>query len=480
MEKERLQLTESHYFVALGRRLLLNVPTGLFYEVNNVVADLVQSASRNGTLSAAGARMLKKYRREDVDEAVAYLEEEGFFVAAPPEPPKPPLRNWPMRTLELCITHACNLACRYCYGGKPGDVDCALRYGAERAHMDQETALRGVDFLFKASGRLKRINVVFFGGEPFLNFELMRRVTGYCRAKEKQTGKRVNLSVVTNGTRLNEETARFVKANRIGVQISIDGPARIQDSNRPFPGGASSYETVIEGMQALRKAGVGHLPARATAAHNGLDNLGVLKHLVDLGFSSVHIEPALGDSAYGALTRRDVAKLIRQEEEVAAFFVDQIKAGHYFNYHSLVRHVRGTRVVQEKRHFFCGAGRGLVTLTSEGAFYPCHRFAGCEDFRLGSLDEGIDDTKRAPFRTLHVDSRPGCKSCWARYLCGGGCWRHAYDAHGGLEQPDEAHSCRLIRRQIELAMAVNTILSVTDRQIIDGIFEDVTLSYLKA
>lgn len=478
VRSNKTQIEEHHCFEALGQRILVNVATSLFYSINNVVADFIALTTRF-PFDKAVARLRRKYRSSDVDEALAYLEKERFLAAKPAALPKPPAPKWPLRTLELCVTHACNLGCRYCYGGAP-DADCSLRYGATKPHMDEETALRGIDFLVEGSGKVKELNVVFFGGEPLLNFELIKRVTHYCRAKAKETGKRFNLSMVTNGTRITAEVARFTRANRIGMQVSIDGPPRIQDVNRPFLDGSGSHETVLAGLKELKTAGFRHLPARATAAHGAFDNLNVLKHLVDMGFTSVHIEPALGDSAYGALTRRDMAKLIRQEEAVAAFFVERIRAGQYFNYHSLVRHVRGTRVVQDKRHFFCGAGRGLVTLANDGSLYPCHRFAGCEEFRLGTLDTGIDNAKRMPFRTLHVDARPGCKSCWARYFCGGGCWRHAYDAHGGLERPDETFSCVLIRRQIELAMAVNTILNVSDRQIIDGIFEEDTLSYLKA
>lgn len=483
VRKESLpeRLAEHHRFEALGQRVLLNVATSLFYQVNNVVFDLVGLCE---TLSVAGAvgRMRRRYKGAAIEEALDYLEKAGFFSKNGGAEMRPPARHYPLRNLELILTHACNLACRYCYGSpSPGDNGGGgpLLYGAKLAHMPEPVALAGVDYLFAHAGNLKHINLIFFGGEPFLNLPVMKKVTAYCREREKTTGKKVDLSVVTNGTHLRDDVIRFVNEQRISVQISIDGPPAIHDRNRPQRGGAGSYDAMMPGVRALLAARPGRVPARATASAGAMDNLAVLKHLVGLGFKSVHVEPSLHDSGSGTFTPADIEEMLRQEDAVAAFFLERIRAGEYFNYHTLVRHVRDTRVVREKRRFYCGAGRGLLTLSSEGAFYPCHRFVGNPDYCLGTLEAGIDESKRAPFRALHVDARPECRACWARYFCGGGCWKHAQEANGGLKAPDSAYACRLTRRQVELAMAINAELDVSDKEILNGIFESATLPYLK-
>ncbi|MBI2431896.1 MAG: SPASM domain-containing protein [Candidatus Hydrogenedentes bacterium] len=472
MKHADLRVAECHAFQALGQRILLNVETSLFYAVNNVSLDLVGYCSRLG-MHKGMSLARRRYRREDVEEAASYLASEGFFTTAPPPKPAPEHRSYPLRTLELCVTHGCNLACRYCYGRTPlpaNDASCFL-YGASTAPMSEETAFRGIDYLFANSGRLRKVHVTYFGGEPLLNFPLIKAVTRYCRAREKQHGKEAELSVVTNGVLLDEERVHFFNQHRVSVQVSMDGPKGIHDANRSFRDGSGSYDVMLPGVKQLLKNRNGRVPVRATAAHGALELRAVLEHLLGLGFRSVHIEPALGGDGKSAFNEQDLDQMLAQEEEVAALIVDRIQQGEFLDYHSLVRHVRATRLVRDRRYFFCGAGRGLLCLSNEGKFYPCHRFAGIEEYCLGDLDEGIDESKRAPFRTLHVGRRPGCRTCWARYFCGGGCWKHAHDAHGGLEQPDEQFSCRIVRRQTELAMAINAALGVTDQEIVSGRYE---------
>jgi uncharacterized protein len=347
--------------------------------------------------------------------------------------------------------------------------------------MTEDTALRAVDCFWEGSGRLQELNLTFFGGEPFLNLPLMRTVAAHCQEKSRETGKKIALSVVTNGTLLDAAALQFVRDHRVGVQISIDGPSSVHNRNRPCADGSGSHGAVMAGMRRLRASGRGHIPARVTVARGGDDIAEVFRYLTREGFSSVHVEPDLGGGCEGAgLDTGEIDALIRQEEQVASLLVDMVGQGRHANYHGLVRHVRDTRVVHERRHFYCGAGRGLICASSEGEWYPCHRFTGIKEYCLGTVDTGINHERRVPFNSLHVDKRPGCRECWARYFCGGGCWSHAHNAHGGIERPDEERACRLTRRQIELAMAVNAVLGVPDQAIISGIYDETTLPYLKA
>lgn len=452
------QCPEYHLFSALGRKMAFHVPSMLYYVLSDAANVLLSEAGRAGP-AAARRKTAWRHGPRAAREAYSALSAAGFFdgAAAPKVAPET-LR--PLSTLELCVTHACNLACRYCYGSRDHESckqDGGLLYGAQEAQMPETVAQAGIDLLLARSGRLKTVNVSFFGGEPFLNFPLIQAATLYAEAQALARGKAVRFSAVTNGTPLTPEMIDFVKAHHIQVQVSMDGPAAVHDANRPFRAGAGSYESVCRGS-ALLKTAQRHPTARATAAHGNLDAPAVLAHLQSLGFGSVHVEPALWNSGAGTMNDEDVAALMRQEEEIAARIVAGIDAGEVHEYHALTRLIRETRVIKERRRYFCGAGRGLLCLSAEGKFYPCHRFAGQEPFCLGTLQTGLDDRKRQPFRLLHVDARPGCRECWARYLCGGGCWDHANSAHGELAMPDETKSCRIMRRRLELAMAVNAIL----------------------
>ena len=415
-----LSLAPHHCFEALGERLLLHIDNSLYYRVNNVVFDLVRTTDRDGW-NAAVTRIRRRYRAGDIRDAVAYLEQEGFLGKASVSQERPSPRMRPLSTLELCVTHGCNLGCRYCYGRhNTGNGDPL--YGSSRTDMPEDVAIKAIDLFWEGTGSLKELNLTFFGGEPFLNLPLMRTVAAYCREKERDTGKKIALSVVTNGTLLTEEAVAFAREHQVSVQISIDGPPAVQNKNRPFRDGTGSYEVVVAGMRRLRASGRRHIPARVTAAQGNMEALQTFRHLTELGFSSVHLEPDLGGGCEdGSLSAKDVDILIRQEEEVARAFVDLIQRGSYANYHGLVRHIRDTRVVHNRRHFYCGAGRGLICASNEGEFYPCHRFLGIKTYCLGTVDTGIDHEKRKPFNTLHVDARPGCRECWARYFCGGGC-----------------------------------------------------------
>jgi len=323
--------------------------------------------------------------------------------------------------------------------------------------MSEETARGGIDLLLAHSGRLRDVNVVFFGGEPFLNFTLIRAATLYAKRQAARAGKRVRLSAVTNGTRLTPDVLEFVKANGIRLQISMDGPPEIHDVNRPRRGGRGSYTAVRKGLDGL-SAVQGKPPGRATAARGNVDAMAVMAHLWAAGCGSVHLEPALWNSGAATMDAHDIDRLLAQEEGLAQAIVDGLDTGEVIDYHALTRLIRDTRVIRERRRYFCGAGRGLICLTAAGDLYPCHRFAGQEAFRLGSLKEGLDHDKRQPYRKLHVDARSGCRECWARHLCGGGCWDHAVGAHGALDHPDEEKSCRIMRRRLELAMAANALI----------------------
>ena len=473
---------EFHLFQKLGKSILFNVETLLCYEVTPVVEDLVTRLSTNGRRNPVQA-LKRKYPAGDIEEALAYLVREGFIRPGPDQQPRPALRKRRgIRHLELMVTHACNLGCRYCYGfdGPENWKGSPHLYGAGTSGMSLETACRGVDFLFQASGAQKELSLIFFGGEPLLEIELIENLLPYVRDKEKEQDKKVSLSLSTNGLLLTEKVVPFLVKNHIGCQVSIDGPKDLQDANRCLPDGGGSYDLILPGIRRLIAARNGKVPARVTLAHGSVAMPEILEHLLSLGFDSVHMEPAVGTLPGISVTREDLAEIKNQIETLALFLVKSLKNDRYFNFSNLVKYIRQTRVIRERSAHYCGAGRTYLALSQDGAFYPCHRFVGLDKYRMGDLDAGFDLTLQQKMVDLTVDDRPVCRECWARYLCGGGCWKHAVDRNGGLEVPDNDFSCEIIRHEIECAMAVNSELKVGDEEILSDLYEKSTEPYLVA
>ena len=477
-------LTEHHLFQRFDKQILFNVETMLFYEVNPVVSDLVASLEKNQD-SVNVASLRQKYDRWEIKNTITYLEKEGFFGKGDGDhrSVRPVLKKRRgIRHLELLVTHSCNMACRYCYGahGQEKWEGNPYLYGADSGGMSFDTAKKGVDYLFEASGPQKELSIIFFGGEPLLEIDLLEKIVPYIRRKEKGTGKKADLSLSTNGLLLATETVDFLAKNRIGCQVSIDGPAGIHNRTRLLPNGKGSYDAILPGVKRLISRRPGKVPARVTAAHKLIDLKGVVSHLFDLGFGSVHVEPAIGSSGEMGVTNEDVEEIKRQNEALALFLVESVKNNRFFNYSNLVKHIRHTRVVKERLAHYCGAGRTYFALAQDGGFYPCHRFVGMDKFRMGDIDNGIDLTLQKKILNLTVDNRPVCRECWARYLCGGGCWKHAVDAHGSLDTPEYDLSCQIIRHEIECAMAINSELAVSDQDILSTMYEEASEPYLLA
>lgn len=474
------RLSEVHAFERLGERILFHVDSLQFFEVSPLALDLVH---RLQVGEADPVRTLRaRYSRREIRRCLEELSANGILRTGPNSARQAVQlrRRAGIRHLELMVTHACNMRCRYCYGSDAheGWRDASHLYGAEESGMRWEVARQGIDFLMRASGRAGEVSLVFFGGEPLLEFELIRRAVDYAERQAEVHHKRISFSLSTNGIGLSEEVVDFLVDHGIGCQVSIDGPELIHDANRRLASGKGSYERVMQGVGRLLKRRPGRVPARVTVSRDQVDLPEVADHLFNLGFGSVHVEPVIGACGGLAVEAADVARMQRQTEVLAGHLLRRVREGRVFNFSNLVRHVRQTRVVEQRLAHYCGAGRTYLALAQDGAFYPCHRFVGMPEYRMGDLVSGFDRRLQQKILDLTVDRRPGCKDCWARYLCGGGCWKHAEDVNGGLERPDEATSCSLIRHQIECAMAVNTELKVSDQELLSKNYEEQAEPYL--
>ncbi len=443
-----------HRFERLGRRILFNTETLLAYAADDAAYELAGALTEP---AASPEALLAAHGPERLAAAAASLAAEGFLCATPPPlPPKAPRRPPPVTTLELMLTHACNLRCAYCYGREDGAPHL---YGADRAGMSLATARRGLDLLFALSGRAGRVAAVFFGGEPLLALDVLEAAAAHGRELEKTTGKRLDLSLSTNATLLDARARRLLARQRIGCQVSLDGPPAVHDACRRTIDGRGSYAAAAANVRALTAMRPGRVPARATLASGVTDVGAVVGHLLGLGFGSVHVEPAAGGCPV-SMPPSDVPAVLAANERLAHDLVDSARAGRAVGYENLTRQLRATRQVRRRQQYGCGAGRSLLALSQDGRLYPCHRFVGNERLAMGDAESGPDLAARRRYAALNVDRRPGCADCWARHLCGGGCLHQALKPDGEIGEPDREVACTISLHLIECALALHAELGL--------------------
>ena len=353
----------------------------------------------------------------------------------------------PLATLVLEAAQTCNLRCTYCYAGGGS-------YGGEARVMRPELAARAARHLVDASGDLESVTLVLFGGEPLLNLPALKAAVLEGEAAAAARGKRLVVSITTNGTRFTPEVLDFLADHRIGVSVSIDGPPDLHDANRPYVGskGRGSYADVVDGVTRLRER-TGRPPAaRVTLNPDQWARIPeVFEHVLGLGFLEVGIAPTSPVSAKLLPTPAQDEALFAGFSRLAQRFLDDAGRGRVLPFSNLLDLLAKLHLGQVKG-VPCGAGLGYVAMDAEGAFYLCHRFAGNGKFRIGDLDAGIDHAKaRACLDEQAAPREDACSSCWARSLCAGGCHYENHQRESVLGLP-QGGSCHFIRRWIELGI----------------------------
>ena len=388
------------------------------------------------------------------------LKKLGLARAESVTPPPPPAPG-PVSALTLLITQRCNLRCVYCYGQDPGPG----------AYMSQETAFAAVDWLIRQSGPQQRLTVAFFGGEPLLNFAVLRRTVEYAKTRCAEAGKAVSFSLTTNATLLGEHEAAWLAREMGSVAVSCDGPQKIHDARRPRRDGGGSYAAVSAGVARL----LGHGQALGQrllgrAVWSGEDDPRVVRDaLAGLGFPRVSLgqaSPSVDWKKSGTLPKlRDLSPLGALAEAEAAALLSRVKAreenpARLTPLATPLATILQRLLNREKRLFFCGRGRASLAVSHQGGLYPCHRFVGEKPFSLGRLDNAATG-REAHCASPVVRQRP-CVCCFAKYLCGGGC-AHDHLAMTGQAGQPAPDFCRLMRRQAEIAAALSLELDGGDR-----------------
>ncbi|MCL6450865.1 MAG: SPASM domain-containing protein [Acetobacteraceae bacterium] len=353
----------------------------------------------------------------------------------------------PLKVMFLHVAHDCNLACRYCFAGQGS-------YRARVEYMTPGVAQAAVDLLMRESDEEGAL-IRFFGGEPLLNFDLMRTVVAYAKERARALGKKLNFSIFTNATVITDEIARFLAENNFEILISLDGPPRTNDRMRVQRNGEPSYHLVIEGVKTLRRYIAGrHIGCRVVLTPQDLDLVEIVGHILGLGIWKVMFGKVweTGSEPY-AFKPVDVERLKAGFTEIAATYTDSVLRGkfHWLGINPLGGFIFRQLEGGNKDVYHCLAGRKSAAVTPSGDIWPCFHFVGRERFHLGHVTTGINESVRQRFVQNYSENRKSCRSCWARYLCGGGCPANHLARYGDITKANPVQ-CDIDRHVLELSM----------------------------
>ena len=351
-----------------------------------------------------------------------------------------------VKALCLHVAHTCNLNCEYCFASQG-------KYHGERALMTPDVAKRAIDFLIENSGTRRNLEVDFFGGEPLMNWQVVKDTVAYARSIEQEKGKNFRFTLTTNGMLIDDEVIDFCNKEMHNVVLSLDGRKHIHDHLRKDYAGNGSYDRIVPKFQKLAAARGGRdYYMRGTFSHNNVDFTEDIVHMADLGFTELSMEPVVcapGDPY--ALTEEDLPKLFEQYELLAMEMLKRRREGRPITfYHYMIDLQSGPCIY--KRIAGCGSGTEYMAVTPWGELYPCHQFVGDEKYSMGDLWKGVTNTElRDRFKQVSAYSRPECRDCWARLYCSGGCAANAYHATGSINGVYE-YGCKLFKKRMECAI----------------------------
>ena len=461
-----LGLREFHRFEAAGQPFLYLVPSAAVFaldEVSDAVLGVLRTGDRpyGDLLAGLGSR----FDGAAVADATAeLLRVRAIGESRPPaaaglqsrgQGPSRVIPLIPLSTMVLNVTNKCNLACTYCYEyGEDRIVDTAN--GKKPKFMTEATAREAVDFMLQEAGASPRAHLTFFGGETLLNFPVVKATVAYARQRAAETGKRVDFGLTTNATLLRPEIVEFLIENEVGVTISIDGPKEMQDRFRVFHDGSGSYEAVMPKIRDLLRKHRGRpIGARVTLTKQTLDIRRIYRHLTEeIGFAEVGFAPVTtaGGRDY-AIEDEGFDHLLAQFRDLAQDFLEAALQNRHHGFSNVKETVEEIHKGVSKA-YPCGAGLGLMGVATDGDVSLCHRFAGSDAHRLGTVRDGVDrDAQRQFLERHHLDDKTDCRTCWARPLCAGGCYHEAHTRYGTTERPN-LHYCEWIRGWTETCLKV--------------------------
>lgn len=452
-----------HLYKNNGYNMVLDVNSGSIHVVDDVVYDVLELLNEaedrrkeEGFRQEITDKMLAKYGEDitvedmkDVFEDLDELEENGtlFTVDVYKEGVIDfKKRQTVVKALCLHIAHDCNLACRYCFAGEG-------EYKGDRSLMSLEVGKKALDFLVANSGNRRNLEVDFFGGEPLMNFDVVKELVAYGRELEKTHDKHFRFTLTTNGVLLRDDVIEFANKEMDNIVLSIDGRKEVHDHMRPFKNGKGSYDFILDKFKKVAESrNQQKYYVRGTFTHYNLDFVKDVLSLADEGFEQISVEPVVaGPEEPYAIREEDIPQICEGYDELAKEMLKRKKEGRGFNFFHYMIDLSGGPCVY-KRLSGCGSGTEYLAVTPWGDLYPCHQFVGEEEFCLGNVDDGIVNTEmRDTFKLCNVYAKEECRNCFAKFYCSGGCAANAYHCHQDINKPYEI-GCELQRKRVECAI----------------------------
>ena len=446
-----------HQYKFGGYNIVLDICSGSVHAVDDIAYDIIadyQSTDRQTLIEKTAS----KYPAEplsDIEECydqITELKNAGkLFCEDAFKPMAGALKaktSGVIKALCLHIAHTCNLNCSYCFASQG-------KYHGERALMSYEVGKRALDFLVENSGSRHNLEVDFFGGEPLMNFDVVKKLVEYARSIEKEKNKHFRFTLTTNGVLVDDDVIEFANKEMSNVVLSLDGRKEVHDRYRVDYAGNGSWEKIVPKFQKfVKERGNKDYYMRGTFTHANPDFLEDIKTMLDLGFTQLSMEPvvAAADDP-SALTEEDKPIVEKQYEELAKLMLKRDKEGRPFTFYHYMIDLKGGPCIY-KRISGCGSGTEYMAVTPWGDLYPCHQFVGDEKFKLGDIYNGVTNkSMQNEFASCNVYARPDCADCWAKFYCSGGCAANAYHATGSVTGVYK-YGCDLFRKRMECAIAV--------------------------
>lgn len=465
-----------HQYRNNGYNIVLDVYSGAVHLVDDLcyrMLELLQEGKEDPTIESLEQpetkemlleRMQDTYKKEDIEDALDDIKEltregrlftEDVYESYVGEVKK---RKTVVKALCLHIAHDCNLACKYCFA-EEGE------YHGRRALMSYEVGRKALDFLIQNSGSRRNLEVDFFGGEPLMNWQVVKDLVAYGREQEKVHDKHFRFTVTTNGVLLNDEIQEFINKEMDNVVLSLDGRKEINDQMRPFRNGKGSYDLIVPKFQKLAESrNQEKYYIRGTFTRNNLDFSNDILHFADLGFKQMSIEPVVGEESDPyAIREEDIPKICEEYDKLAKIMIEREKEGKGFHFFHFMIDLEGGPCIS-KRLSGCGSGTEYLAVTPWGDLYPCHQFVGKEEFLMGNVDEGITKPEIAEeFRGCSVYSKEKCKDCFAKFYCSGGCMANSYNFHGTIHDAYDI-GCEMQRKRVECAIMMKAAMAQIEEE----------------
>ncbi len=457
-----------HSYKLGGFNIVLDVCSGSVHTVDEVAFDIINLYEKEDKENIISL-MLEKYgNREDVTKEelelcfddIEELKNEGrLFSEDSFEPMAGELKKKSagiVKALCMHIAHTCNLNCSYCFASQG-------KYHGDRTMMSFEVGKQAFDYLIANSGTRRNLEVDFFGGEPLMNFDVVKELVAYARSIEKEHGKNFRFTLTTNGVLIDDDVIDFANKEMSNVVLSLDGRKDVHDRFRVDYNGKGSWEKIVPKFQKLVEAREGkNYYMRGTFTHHNPDFLEDIKEMLSLGFKELSMEPVVcAEDDPSALTEADLPVVMKQYEELAELMLKKHKEGDGFTFYHYMIDLKGGPCIY-KRISGCGSGTEYMAVTPWGDLYPCHQFVGEEKYKLGDVWKGVTNTDiQNEFAECNVYTREECRNCWARLYCSGGCAANAYHATGSVKGIYKT-GCELFKKRMECAIMLEVAKTLGD------------------